>query len=392
MMTPGFTHGPVPSGNIRLVQLDQELLDGNPQLSLESFSRKECPGYTAVSYCWGPDGAIHSLWINGQPFPARPNLFQLLLHLRHHCKEHPEWQYFWIDAICINQVDNEEKGEQVGRMEETYRDASATVVWLGKQSGTNDHGPPEKERTSNIASVSLIDELLANPYWSRMWIIQELMLSKNVVVLYGYVSLKWKDIVGPVNAWATVKPKWRKTAGYKMILMTGRAPYMQEHGYALGELMRRLEYSECTDPRDRIFALLSLTEKEERKLLSAIFPDYTISTEKVMLITMAYLKQVYAPRPFKWVVKPQQVWSHRVFGLDEETWRAMWTETEGYETPHDLTNYTKVWNPSSIGQLLRVNKSAEVFREQKAELKESREEWLKVREDALRRLKEESER
>ncbi|KAI1397678.1 hypothetical protein F4819DRAFT_490328 [Hypoxylon fuscum] len=108
-----------------------------------------------------------------------------------------------------------------------------------------------------------------------------------------------------------------------------------------------------------------------------------MSHEKVILVTMAYLKQIYAPRPFKWVFKPHQVWNHKVFGLEKETWQALWTETEGYETPHDLTNYVNVWNAKSIKKLLRPRKSVETFREQKTELKDQRDKWFEVRADAV---------
>jgi Heterokaryon incompatibility protein (HET) len=40
--------------------------------------------------------------------------------------------YFWIDAICINQLDNKERSAQVNMMDKVYQKAEAVDVWLGK--------------------------------------------------------------------------------------------------------------------------------------------------------------------------------------------------------------------------------------------------------------------
>lgn len=371
-MPSRFNYESLPAGSIRLLALDPELRDGRPQLSIKSCARDEAPEYVSMSYCWGQDPESELIYLDGQPFGARPNLFQLLLHLRHHCREYPEWKYFWIDAICIDQTNIEEKNEQVRRMEDTYRKATTIAAWLGMPGESKNKERTGRDHTPKLASPALVGEIIDRPYWSRMWIVQELILAKDIILLYGHYRFPWKGIVG-LRAWGTFgKAKWRNSAAMDLIGMTVGAQYTQKYGRALGELMRYLEHSEATDPRDRVFALLGLMEGEERQMLDTIFPDYTMSHEKVMLITMAYLKQIYAPRPFKWVVKPQQVWNHKVFGLNEETWRELWTETEGYETPHDLTNYSNVWNVKSVGRLLRPGQSAETFREQKAELKDQR--------------------
>ncbi|KAH9994992.1 hypothetical protein F4779DRAFT_623253, partial [Xylariaceae sp. FL0662B] len=197
------------------------------------------------------------------------------------------------------------------------------AAWLGRPKESENLELPGKDHTSKLSSPAFVEEIISSPYWSRMWIVQELILAKTIVLLYGHIRLPWDNVVGPLQAWSTFgKSKWRHSATMDLMHMSLEASHIKKEGHALGELMRKLEHSESTDPRDRVFALLGLVEKEERGLLAMIFPDYTMSHEKVMLITMAYLKQVYAPPPFKWLIKPQQVWSPRVFGLDKETWQA----------------------------------------------------------------------
>ncbi|KAI1768399.1 HET-domain-containing protein [Hypoxylon sp. FL1150] len=392
----GFKHELLPQNSIRLITLSADLKDGRPDLSIKAYARAEAPDYICMSYCWGPGPESKCIYLNHHQFPSRPNLSQLLLHMRHHCLAYPEWQYFWIDAICINQSDGEEKTEQVGRMDETYRNAITVAAWLGMPEESEDKEMHGRDHRFKLSSPAFVDEIVRSPYWSRMWIVQELILAKEIVLLYGHARLPWEMAWGILQAWSTLgKSRWRNSAAASLVqLGVGRvgASYIQKQGRALGELMRYLEHSEATDSRDRVFALLGLMEAEERRFISTIFPDYTMSHEKVMLVTMTYLKQIYAPRPFRWIFKPRQVWGPDVFGLDGQTWEAMWSETEAYRTPHDLTNYAYVWNAKAIGKLLIPGQSAKAFCEQKAELRKLRQQWLDARADALHRLARESKR
>ncbi|KAI0116184.1 HET-domain-containing protein [Hypoxylon sp. NC0597] len=316
-----YKYESLPKNNIRFIALSPELEDGRPQLSLISCARTDAPEYVCMSYCWGQDLESESIYLDGQQFGSN--------------------------------VD--EKTEQVSRMEETYRNATTIAAWLGKPEESQNKERTGRDHTSKLSSPSFVDEIISSPYWSRMWIVQELILARTIILLYGHLRLPWKGVNGVMQAWSTFgKSKWRHSPAINLVFMTVGAQYTRKYGRALGELMRYLEHSEATDPRDRVFALIGLMEGEERRLLGMIFPDYTMSHEKVVLVTMAYLKQIYAPSPFKWVVKPQQVWNRKVFGLEKETWEALWKETEGYETPHDLTNYASV-----------PGQSAETFRGQK---------------------------
>ncbi|KAI1103357.1 HET-domain-containing protein [Jackrogersella minutella] len=392
-MTYKYKYETLPKDSIRFIKLSPELKDGRPQVTLKACARSDAPEYVCMSYCWGQDPESEFIYLNNEPFGVRPNLFQLLLHLRHHCREYTEWHYFWIDAICIDQANAAEKSEQVSRMEETYRNASTIAAWLGVREDPQPEEKTGRDHTAKLASPAFVDELIRSPYWSRMWIVQELVLAKTIVLLYGHLRLPWKGVYGVLHAWSTVgRSRWRNSATVSLVYMTVQAPYTQKHGRALGELMRYLEHSEATDPRDRVFALMGLMEEEEKKLLGTVFPDYTMSHEKVALVTMAYLKQIYAPSPFKWVVRPQQMWGHKVFGLERETWESLWRETEGYETPHDLRNYADVWGVKGLGKLLKLGKAGETLRVQKEELKGRRERWFEVRAEALRRLARESKR
>ncbi|OTA53894.1 HET-domain-containing protein [Hypoxylon sp. EC38] len=110
----------------------------------------------------------------------------MLLHMRHHQREYPEWRYFWIGAICIDQSNVGEKTEQVSRMEKTYRSATTIAAWLGQPSESQNKERTGRDHTSKLSSPSFVDEIISSPYWSRMWIVQELILAKTIILLlYG---------------------------------------------------------------------------------------------------------------------------------------------------------------------------------------------------------------
>ncbi|PVI01826.1 hypothetical protein DM02DRAFT_504681, partial [Periconia macrospinosa] len=111
-----------------------------PQLaySLQEFPYEEKPIYNALSYVWGPDDVAtnDSIIIDGSPQVIRKNLSNALAVLakaefRAENIECSEPFYLWVDAICINQSDDEEKARVVPHMGLIYADASRVYAWLG---------------------------------------------------------------------------------------------------------------------------------------------------------------------------------------------------------------------------------------------------------------------
>ncbi|KAL0262769.1 hypothetical protein SLS55_001742 [Diplodia seriata] len=90
--------------------------------------------YEALSYTWGDQSTGTLISFNGLLLPIAPNLCSALLHLR--LPDRP--RSLWIDAVCINQLDNEEKSEQVRMMRGIYQEASRVVVWLGPMEDDSD--------------------------------------------------------------------------------------------------------------------------------------------------------------------------------------------------------------------------------------------------------------
>ncbi|KAF2502958.1 hypothetical protein BU16DRAFT_434007, partial [Lophium mytilinum] len=93
------------------------------------------PPYVALSYAWGKhDIAVdiyppNRIWINDQPYDIRPNLYAFLTQWGPtlHMKSLP----LWVDAVCIDQDNLEERESQVAQMREIFTKAKAVWAWLG---------------------------------------------------------------------------------------------------------------------------------------------------------------------------------------------------------------------------------------------------------------------
>lgn len=121
----------------------------------------------------------------------------------------------WVDALCINQVDDVERGCQVARMRDIYGDAYSVIAWLGEEKNDSNEaiqllfdlldaskanlGPgieaklqsePRYLRTGWIA----LNQLMKREYWYRLWIIQEVDLgSPGTIIRCSDVSINWES-------------------------------------------------------------------------------------------------------------------------------------------------------------------------------------------------------
>lgn len=99
------------------------------EAELETVFLDEGPIFDALSYCWGVPYPKYTINVSGHKFEATMSLKLCLYQLRR--KDAP--RRLWIDAICINQYDDEEKSYQVSNMAKIYAKAQQTIVWLGEE-------------------------------------------------------------------------------------------------------------------------------------------------------------------------------------------------------------------------------------------------------------------
>jgi hypothetical protein len=122
----------LPTGSVRLLRLSPPS-DEHPGIKCQLVtcslldSGRTHP-YEALSYVWGPENNEQSIYVGDHELPVRVNLYKALSHLQDCFVD----RYLWIDAICINQDDNDEKGQQVQSMAKIFAKASRVIVWLGE--------------------------------------------------------------------------------------------------------------------------------------------------------------------------------------------------------------------------------------------------------------------
>jgi hypothetical protein len=140
-----YCYSSLPEGSIRLLRLlPPEDEDEHAPIKCELFDcaladSESTRPYEALSYVWGSESMSQSISIDGCDLSVRENLYAALSHLRDRSIE----RIIWIDAICINQGDLKEKGQQVQSMAKIYSKASRVIVWLG--GATPDSGQALKE-------------------------------------------------------------------------------------------------------------------------------------------------------------------------------------------------------------------------------------------------------
>ncbi|KAG8534303.1 uncharacterized protein KY384_001147 [Bacidia gigantensis] len=248
--------------NIRVVRILPDLSnDGLIQCQMEEVELSTAD-YACVSYRWATENSKKLITLNGQCFFVRRNLFDFLKSAIQTSKT----DSLWIDAICIDQNNLEEKNHQVQMMGQIFRKAWKVLVWLGKgdlgieiafqmigmiwEEGSREK--VEKEfrsrlglRRSNIKTFeAAMAKIVCFPYWERLWIKQEILMNKNVRYLYGYTH-------------SAFEPR------------------------PLSELVRLFSSSACTEIRDRVYGLLSMAEEGD-----AIRVDYAMTTTELFVHTL----------------------------------------------------------------------------------------------------------
>jgi hypothetical protein len=115
------------SRQIRILMLLPGLEPSTIHCRLEKVSLDEAPQYQAISYAWGDPKDTQSARVGSMEIKIRSNLEACLRHLRR-----PDGELrLWVDAICINQEDDQEKSQQVAMMGEIFRSCTSAYIWLG---------------------------------------------------------------------------------------------------------------------------------------------------------------------------------------------------------------------------------------------------------------------
>ncbi|KAK4204757.1 heterokaryon incompatibility protein-domain-containing protein [Triangularia verruculosa] len=307
---------------IRLVRLCRGSYDEKIHCELlETYIRdSEGVPYEALSYTWGGTDRQGSIIVDQNSIlRVTDNLYTALVNLRYQHKD----RLLWIDAICIDQNNDKERGHQVGQMRKIYQNAEEVLVWLGpgrtpetqlamkflddvnEQVSATDQTWSWRSRQENWRSElnyrrtmylerlpdaklaafrQALEALLASPWFKRVWVIQEIACSKKASILCGRQSVpsrtfaiapEFLDLAvdGHVQAVLDVMPGFRRSESW------------WSHTRTLGTLLQKFRDSEATDVRDKVFALLGMAPDAEAE----ITPDYEADTRHIVQQTASFL-------------------------------------------------------------------------------------------------------
>lgn len=129
-----FQHRPLDhrQASIRLLHILPDLSSRGSINCTISHSTVEQAPYACLLYRWGEPQPSHRILLDGQYFDVGQNLFHFLEMFRKNARS-PEMP-FWIDALCIDQQDTQERNHQVAWMVQVFSSAEVVYVWLGKDS------------------------------------------------------------------------------------------------------------------------------------------------------------------------------------------------------------------------------------------------------------------
>lgn len=157
------------------------------------------PAYEAMSYTWADESGDTTRRCSVFFGP-----YWDIVYVTHNCAEalravrHLQSdRLVWIDSLCINQDSPDEKNHQVGLMREIYQNASTVIVYLGDASADSDAALTALKsaatlewRTDRLESTSpgsrtALQCLFQRPYFSRLWVIQEILYAQRLTIICG---------------------------------------------------------------------------------------------------------------------------------------------------------------------------------------------------------------
>ena len=363
MTSQNFKHAKLndPKRQIRIIQIRSLTgVDLFEEISCTIHTRST-ERYTAISYQWGDkplkgspgETPIQSINLGGQLLQVRRNLHDLLLKLRESWPSLAD-TYFWIDQLCIDQENTDEKEKQIAMMDQIYAQAQDTVVWLGKDlKGAHDSDAsfeksfksplvgsisvssfgywstivdrvftqtskillwlgnslksetscdmPLATHTSNKPAIDWLSVCSAE-YWTRLWIVQEICFSRSILLMSGEIKATWEEFTEAFlflrqGASDQLSPSCAYTIQRlietrNLCATPGDEPSATA-GFRLplGVALHWFHDLRCSDVRDQLYALMSLVEPKEQ-----IPIDYTICADELFRRAVHRAREIFPIR------------------------------------------------------------------------------------------------
>lgn len=274
--------------------------------------------YEAVSYAWGEPVLDGVVMCNGLPILVTTECANVLQHLRYSHRE----RCLWIDFICINQRDDEDKSRQVRNMFTIFRKATRVIGWMGIPTSNEslfleassdkpclphlpDLGSGDTSRHRLLLSQGL-GEILKRPWFSRLWVRQEVFAARKLSMAFGSSLMTFDKLKRHINFHTEGEYKLQDPENHldsvDLINRYGNGEFRDENGGnaqtdsgAVGTPLRLFISSRSlkwSDPRDIAYGALGILSAGEytgqeilpwtrfpidyRKTLSQVYQDISL--------------------------------------------------------------------------------------------------------------------
>ncbi|RBA13274.1 hypothetical protein FPRO05_13701 [Fusarium proliferatum] len=374
-----YEYIPLGAGEIRLLRLHpgQEADQLNGELivkGLEELPPRQKAGtaaqtdpidsgkyvfFDAISYVWGDSTFTDTFFTPQGSIPITASLASILRRLRDEQKPH----FYWADGLCINQSDVAEKEVQVSLMGIIYSSAIRVVCDLGEETENStlildamerywkrnirrglmlsqgDSMTLSGESAAKLLGIPYLRdeeadaveqvegeewparylEFISAPWFHRLWVVQEFVLGRDVVMVIGRRHIPWGQLWAGTMWYKGVKWPWEQaeytnedltslfTSYYSMCLVRlGRLMDLNTlHGREFNDIIKLLRGGfgmdheilplsmvsfcshACSVPRDRYFAILGMVDEDDKEKALSLRPDYTCPMRD---ITMRFWK------------------------------------------------------------------------------------------------------
>lgn len=316
------------------------------ECNLFHVSLDDSPDYDALSYAWGDRLDLQSILLEGHPFNITANLYGALSRLQKFSMTRP----IWIDAICIDQDNFQERSEQVIKMGDIFKQASKVITWLGDADSESelafsllrdlkaclhDRNSCRKilKDKKNLQSLHGLYSLFYRDYWWRVWVIQEVTLAKTITIFCGGDLFPWSDLVAIQETLAThhlqdidIIAHGIPELSVLRVSIESRGPRAMflSMGYGTSDLAQTLlkhRFKESSDPKDMIYSLIGLSSAHRdprfvvdySKSVCQVYTDvveYVVATTKKLDIICAMPRGLNPYKLPSWVPD----WSFHGFG------------------------------------------------------------------------------
>lgn len=306
---------------VRLLRIKNGWPSQEIRCQFEDFQLGTSTSYEAISYVWGTSTDKGSILLQGHHFTVTNSAYNIIHRHRSAWMD----KFIWIDQICINQKDDNEKASQVKLMADIYKGAERVSAYLGqaadahlvqslfaelhfKMEGlgyTAEVLKMQYLRASRRAEWNALADFFSNKWFTRVWIIQEAAFAKQLHLFYGDTCIDWEYVsraIAVISDRHLLEPLLSSaddgsfsSSSFRNVLsgvanvdtmLEFRGDVNYKRKFDLAMVLKNCSRFGATDPRDIVYAILGLTTDNSRTLIQ---PNYDEACEPRLVYMRAML-------------------------------------------------------------------------------------------------------